>query len=131
MQDLSLGHDEQVDESDFMSNLDEDFDAGSISSFSQNSKPKNSLGKDKSERSIDILNEFPEEREFRVENTREITEGDRKQPLKFRNMKIKGLGLKPPVLSASGLPSVDVTSLNLLAGDPPNGKFGKAYDHFK
>jgi len=114
-----------------MSNIDEDFDAGSLSSFSQNSKPKNSLGKDKSERSIDILNEFPEEREFRVENTREIIEGDRKQPLKFRNMKIKGLGLNPPVLSASGLPSVDVTSLNLLAGDPPNGKFGKAYDRFK
>ena len=95
------------------------------------STAKNSIGKEKTERNIDVLNDFPEEREFKVENTRGLIEGDRKSPLKFRNMKIKGLGLKPPVLSASGLPSVDVTSLSVLAGDPPSGKFGKAFDHFR
>jgi hypothetical protein len=77
------------------------------------------------------MDEFPIEREFRVENVRGIIEGDRKAPLKFKTMKIRGLGLKPPVLSASGLPSVDMKSLNTLAGDPPKGKFGTAFDHFK
>lgn len=46
-------------------------------------------------------------------------------------MKIKGFGITPPVYSASGLPSVDVNSLKILAGDPENGNFGKAFDHFE
>jgi hypothetical protein len=46
-------------------------------------------------------------------------------------MEIKGFGIKPPVFSASGLPSVDVKTLNILAGDPDNQNYGKAYDHFK
>lgn len=46
-------------------------------------------------------------------------------------MTIKGFGVKPAVYSASGLPSVDVNSLKILAGDPDNGNFGKAYEHFE
>ena len=58
-------------------------------------------------------------------------EDGKKKPLKFRTMEIKGFGIKPPVFSASGLPSVDVKTLNILAGDPDNQNYGKAYDHFK
>ena len=46
-------------------------------------------------------------------------------------MSIRGLGIKPNVLSASGLPSVDTTALHELAGDPAKEKWGSAYKHFE
>ena len=74
---------------------------------------------------------FPEVREFKVENFRGIVEENKKAPLKFRTMKVKGMGIKPEVFSASGLPSVDIQALKLLAGNPPKNQFGSAFDHFK
>lgn len=119
-----------VNPRDFSANLKHGQDMPDKKS-AQKSQNVNSLGKEQSDRNIDVMNEFPIERDFRVENVRGIIEGERSSPLKYRTMTIKGLGLNPPVLSASGLPSVDVKTLNLLAGDPPNGKFGTAYNHFK
>lgn len=81
-------------------------------------------------RKNDVMDYFPEEREFKVENVRGIIEEGRKTPLKFRTMTIKGLGITPTNFSASGLPSVDINALKNLAGSPPDGKFGAAYDHF-
>ena len=60
----------------------------------------------------------------------EIEEG-RTKALKYKMMKIEGLRLKPPVCSASGLPSVDVVSLQTLAGNPAKGKYGEADTHFE
>jgi hypothetical protein len=60
-----------------------------------------------------------------------MLEGDRTKPLKYKVIKITGLGLEPPVLSASGLPSVDVNSLHILTGEPAKGKYGKAFKHFE
>lgn len=45
-------------------------------------------------------------------------------------MNIKGLGIPPVELTPTGLPSVDAGSLKQLAGEPKNGKYGLAYDHF-
>ena len=114
----------EVNPSDFSANKNDDF-------TNVYSGKKNSIGKEQSERNIDVMDDFPEERIFKVDNIRGILEEGKDTALKSKNMKIKGMGLKPPVLSASGLPSVDVTSLNILAGDPVNCKFGTAYTHFK
>lgn len=46
-------------------------------------------------------------------------------------MKLRGLGLKSTVHTASGLPSTDEKSLSILAGNPDKGKFGTAYDFYK
>jgi hypothetical protein len=45
-------------------------------------------------------------------------------------MKIKGLGIPPIEYTASGMPSADGPTIKKLAGDPENGKYGAAYDHF-
>lgn len=57
-------------------------------------------------------------------------EPGKKKPLKSRSMQIKGLGISPPVYTESGLPSVDIQALKMLAGDLKKGKYGLAYDHF-
>lgn len=85
----------------------------------------------KKPRNIDVVNDFPEEREFKVENSLNIQEEGKDKALKYTTMKIKGLGIPPKHFSASGLPSVDVSALNALAGDPQNKKYGDAYTHFK
>ena len=46
-------------------------------------------------------------------------------------MRIEGLGIKAPVFTASGLPSVDIQALHLLAGNVEKEKYGAAFDHFK
>jgi hypothetical protein len=46
-------------------------------------------------------------------------------------MKIEGLGIKPPIFTISGLPSVDIQALNLLAGKVREKKYGKAFEHFE
>lgn len=86
---------------------------------------------------LSLLSEFPEVREFRVENLKvlashqgELEEGKTK-PLKYKTMKIRGLGIKPKYVSASGLPSVDIQALSDLAGDPAKGRFGSAFEHYK
>lgn len=85
----------------------------------------------KKPRNIDQAMTFPEVREFKVPNLDgEIFEGQKK-PLKHKMMKIKGLGIKPEILSASGLPSVDVNALSYLVGNPEKGKYGAAYQHFE
>lgn len=53
------------------------------------------------------------------------------KPLKYRMMKIEGLGIRPPAYTASGLPSVDVQALHLLTGNVEKGKYGLAYEHFE
>ncbi len=51
--------------------------------------------------------------------------------MKNREMVIEGLGMKCISFTDSGLPSVEITCLQQLCGDPKNEKYGKAYDHFK
>jgi hypothetical protein len=55
----------------------------------------------------------------------------KKEPLKFRLMKIKGLGIPPVDYTTSGMPSADGPVIKVLAGNPEKGSYGKAYDHFK
>jgi hypothetical protein len=55
----------------------------------------------------------------------------KKEPLKYRQMKIKGLGIPPIDYTVSGMPSADGPVIKILAGDPGSGKYGKAYDYFK
>lgn len=86
MSDFGNQMDERIYEEDFMLDQDDRSEDDSGSMPDSRSKGKNSLGKEKSERNIDVLNDFPEVREFRVENTRGLLEEDRKQPLKFRTM---------------------------------------------
>ena len=52
-----------------------------------------------------------------------------KKPLKFRNMVIKGLGLKPIGFNASGLPSVDQHIIKKLLEKEENGK-SNAFNQF-
>lgn len=91
----------------------------------------------KAPRNIDTDMEFPLVREFKVPNTKVVScnegiiEEGQKKPLAQRVMRIEGLGIKPPLNTASGLPSVDVQSLQMLAGNVEKGKFGAAYDHFQ
>lgn len=132
--DFGLADEKQgINPTDFSANSVDETKLNTKGAKNINSKVQtntNAIGGTKTDRNIDVKDDFPIEREFRVENVRGIIEGNRKAPLKYKKMKIRGLGLKPPVLSASGLPSVDVNSLNTLAGDPPSGNFGTAYDHF-
>lgn len=46
-------------------------------------------------------------------------------------MKIHGLGIKPPIYTVSGLPSVDVQALQKLAGNVEKQKYGLAFEHFE
>lgn len=57
-----------------------------------------------------------------------IKEG-RTEPLKFRDMTLRGFGLDPISWTAGGLPQADAIVIRELAGkDPLNGKYGKAYE---
>ena len=90
-----------------------------------------SLTTPKSLRNIDTWNYFDKLRGFRVDNTINELKDGKDKPLKYRTMIIEGLGVTAPVFTASGLPSVDVHALKILAGSPSEGNYGKAYDHFK
>lgn len=91
----------------------------------------------KKPRNIDMINDFPEVREFRVENAtvrptdQGLLEEGKTKPLKSKLMKIKGLGIPPRNFSESGLPSVDIQAIIDLAGHPEKGQFGYAYEHFR
>ena len=76
------------------------------------------------ERNYQEVNDFPEEREFKVEKIQgfDYTNIDDSKR-KFRMMKIKGLGIPPILLSASGLPSVDTNVIKTLTE-------GKIMEHF-
>ena len=74
--------------------------------------PFNKKGKQPSQEELDKLAEqgqdyeydYPQERKFRVENkSNYIKEGSR-NPLKYRDMVIKGLGLQPISFTAAGMP---------------------------
>ena len=86
---------------------------------------------------ISLLTDFPEVREFKVENLSVVAyhqgepQGGKAKPLKYKTMNIRGLGIKPKFLSDSGLPSVDIQALSDLAGDPAKEKFGYAFEHFE
>lgn len=75
--------------------------------------------------------EFPIVREFRVDNESGYVKEGKKEALKYRNMKIKGLGIPPLDYTAGGMPSADTPVIKLLAGNPDKGQYGKAYDYFK
>jgi DNA polymerase-1 len=59
-----------------------------------------------------------------------VKEG-KSEPLKYRLMKIKGLGIPPIDYTPSGMPTADTPAIKVLAGNPEKGTYGKAYDHFK
>lgn len=93
---------------------------------------------DRTPRNIDVNMDFPEVRGFKVPNTIVVTtinqgyiEPGSDKPLKQRTMEIRGLGISAPVVTASGLPSVDVHALQLLAGNVEKAKYGHAYKHFE
>ena len=50
--------------------------------------------------------------------------------MKYREMRIKGLGIPPIDYTVSGMPAADSPVIKILAGEPEKGKYGKAYDHF-
>ena len=51
------------------------------------------------------------------------------KPLKYRDMAISGLGLKPVSWTEKGMPQADANVIRTLAGkDPLNGQFGAAYE---
>ena len=50
---------------------------------------------------------------------------------KFVEMEITGLGLPFTLTTPTGLPAVDISVLEELAGNPSKGQYGKAYDKFK
>lgn len=66
------------------------------------------------ERKLEKVNEFPEDRIFKVEKLGgyEYEEDDSK---KYRTMSIKGLGIPPLEYTAQGLPSVDTEVLEKLS----------------
>ena len=43
---------------------------------------------------------------------------------------LTGIGMKPLEYTAAGWPAVGGDVLDILAGDPAKGKFGKALEHF-
>jgi len=49
-----------------------------------------------------------------------LIKDNRKTPLKYTTMKIKGLGVKPSIFTASGLPSTDTQALKLLISNEKN-----------
>lgn len=46
-------------------------------------------------------------------------------------IKVVGLGIPHDKLTPSKLPSVDAASLRVLAGNPKEKQYGKAYEYFK
>ena len=68
---------------------------------------------------------------FRVENNSGFMRPGDKKPLKFRDMQIRGFGLKPISYTEKGSPQADAIVIRALAGkDPENGKYGLAYEQF-
>jgi DNA polymerase-1 len=68
---------------------------------------------------------FPQTRTFVVDNP----DRDELSP-RLTHLTVTGLGLEPVGRTVTGMPSVDAKALKMLAGDPKNGKYGKAYEHF-
>ena len=83
-------------------------------------------------RNVKTNDPMPEERVFKVENIEGIIEEGKKKPLKHRNIKIRGLGLKPVKHTLAGWPAVSGDVLRELAGkDPTNPdkpQYGTAYE---
>jgi hypothetical protein len=77
------------------------------------------------------VNDFPEVRIFEVPNTQGIILPGKKAALKNRDMEIKGLGIPPPEITDSGLPSVDTNALKILTGKVKDKKYGTAYEYLK
>lgn len=50
--------------------------------------------------------------------------------MKYREMRIKGLGIPSIDYTVSGMPAADSPVIKVLAGEPEKGKYGKAYDYF-
>jgi DNA polymerase-1 len=66
-----------------------------------------------------------------VDNLSGFIKEGKKEPLKFRLMKIKGLGIPPIDYTPSGMPSADTPAIKILSGNPDKGQYGKAYDYFR
>jgi DNA polymerase-1 len=76
--------------------------------------------------------DFPAIRLFRVENTTGFIREGKTEPLKMRDMQIKGLGIPPVSFTTGGLPQADSPVIKKLAGNNPNkGQYGVAYEHYK
>lgn len=76
--------------------------------------------------------DYPAEKTFRVENTAGYIREGKTEPLKMRDMTIKGLGLPPVSFTTGGLPQADTPVIKKLAGNnPAKGKYGEAYEHYK
>ena len=77
---------------------------------------------------------IPETREFKVENIEGIIQEGKKKPNKYRQMKIKGLGIPAINYTASGIPATSAAVLRQLAGNNPsdegNPEYGAAYEFF-
>ena len=78
--------------------------------------PYNKKGRDKNEQGEEVPKlqeeqedyqsfswDYPQERTFRVENLSNFIKEGRKEPLKYRDMTIRGLGIPPTDFTASGL----------------------------
>lgn len=76
--------------------------------------------------------DYPKQRTFRVENKSEFVKEGNKAPLKYRDMLLTGLGLKPESFTTGGMAQADSVAMKKLAGkNPSKGEYGDAYDHFK
>ena len=65
---------------------------------------------------------------FRVDNNSGYIREGKDKPLKYRDMAIRGFGLKPISWTEKGVPQADANVIRELAGkDPANEKYGKAY----
>jgi hypothetical protein len=64
--------------------------------------PYNSKGKDKAS-DPDKLWDYPDEKIFRAENKIDYIRPGSSKPLKYRDMTIRGLNLKPEAFTASGI----------------------------
>ena len=68
---------------------------------------------------------------FTIENTEGILEGDRKTPLKKREMQMGGLGIPFKEKTPKGFASVTFGVMKELAGEPDDDVFGSAMKAFK
>ena len=88
-------------------------------------------GKNKNPKSGEPI---PAEREFKVENIEGIVQEGKKKPNKYRQMKIKGLGMPAINYTATGIPATSAAVLKQLAGNNPsddvNPSYGAAYEFF-
>jgi len=116
---------------------EEDVEINGLETFgnegSENGESEEVYGDEEPKRKVNRteIDDFPEEKAFKVPNTKGIILPGKKAPLKERDMIIKGFGIPPVEYTDSGLPSVDTPALKTLAGDVKNKKYGAAYEHFK